>query len=68
MARMGRMFTSEQFLEMARECLDEADREDDDARKKALVGTAKLYSRAAMDTAPGAGAASLPSTQKGCAA
>jgi hypothetical protein len=45
------MFSSEKYMEMARECLEAADRETDDDRKKALVGTARLYTQAAMDAA-----------------
>ena len=54
------MFTSEKYMEMARECLEAADRETDGTRKKTLVGTAKLYTQAAMDAASASRPAALP--------
>lgn len=54
------MFSSEKYMEMARECLEAADREVDDARKKVLVSTARLYTQAAMDAASASRPAELP--------
>ena len=53
------MFSSEKYMEMARECLEAADRETDDSRKKALVSTARLYTQAAMDAASASSSAEL---------
>jgi hypothetical protein len=58
------MFTSAEYMKMARECLEEADREDDFERKKALVGTARLYAEAAMDAPPACCPAELPTAQE----
>jgi len=54
------MFSSEKYMEMARECLEAADRETDDARKKTLVSTARLYTQAAMDSSSASRPAEFP--------
>jgi hypothetical protein len=51
------MFSVEQYLEMARDCMASAETEIDPKRRKALLDMAKLY----MQSAVGTGAAVRPS-------
>ena len=44
------------YLEMARECLREAAETQDEARKKTLLGMAKLYNQTALNLDGGGGA------------
>jgi hypothetical protein len=62
------MFTSAEYMEMAKECLEEADRENDIEGKKALVGTARLYAEAAMDAPSACCPAELPPAQESSSA
>jgi hypothetical protein len=42
------MFSIEQYMEMARECLAAAERTKDPTRRQALIDAAKLYTQSAM--------------------
>ena len=46
------LFSVQQYLEMAKECLREAERTADPARRKALMAAAKLYANSATTIVP----------------
>jgi hypothetical protein len=48
------MFSAEQYLEMARECMASAERVNDPERRKAFIEAARLYTRTALHMQRGA--------------
>jgi hypothetical protein len=44
------MFSIEQYMEMARECLAAAEQTKDPARRQALIDAAKLYTQGAAES------------------
>ena len=43
------MFSIEEYIKMARECLAEADQTTDPLRRKSLIDAAKLYTQSALE-------------------
>ena len=58
------MTTVIDYYELARECLREAEEAKDDARKKTLIGMAKLYTQTALHLDAGASNPPSPPANK----